>query len=1262
MSMPESKRLAVARLAAAGAILAGLAIAAPLAVHAQGSDRTWDAPWRAGLDALSAGGDLSPSPEPPLIPGLEADESRAVAEEVALRRLHEIALATGRPAAAAARVREFLERPRSPLVEGQARHLLGILLHLSGDLEGARRQWDSLGFISDFQAIGPFANERGSGFSAGAPPEREFDLSAEYPGKRGPVSWRRFGEPGVAGQVELAEFFRPNEEALAYLVTWIDAPEPTDAVLRIGSSGAYRVWIDGVEVAALDVERPIRLDQDAVPVRLRAGAQRMMILSGQTKGRWAFRIRITDDAGSPLPALSISADSREVAAPPQGVDPRREATPARGAIGLLERAEPSVPALRLLGWLLGEIHPHDRNDHPDREAIRRSIELSPDDAHLHWLLAESYREEVGHEAEREENPRRVALERALELDPTFDRARFALVEYHLDRFGNTERAGELLAPALARGEPAPAALELARRVESTKFGLDAAARWDRELEKGLSRELRAPVRLRAASRARDSGDVAGAARLIDEGLAEAPLEEDLLAARIDLATDLGDLATARELLRRRVDARPLATGAWSLLAAFERSAGNLADALAAIDAALRIAPQEERLHAERGQLLHELDREAAAIAAWEQSLALEPNQPRLRALTEYLVASEPGIDDEFRIDIAERLREALASPPDGEHPLRVLLENQASVIEADGTATRFHQQLLRVQTDAGIRQLDVHVVPYAHGEQWVRVLTARVHRPDGTRADAKIRNREPEVREGEYPVWSRAFVDLPPLARGDVVELEYLVEDLRQSFFGDYFGEEFLFGGFLPQDETVYTVRFPSGRKLHQRGYGIEMEPPVERDGLTTWRWRAGETAALEPEPFGPPPEELVPRVEVSTFGTWDEFATWYHHLIRRQFEASPEIRAKVAELVAGAEDAEARVRAIYEFVANEVRYIAWEFGVHGFQPYNAATIYTRRFGDCKDKATLICTMLAEVGIEAWPVLIRGTMERPREDLSLPLISHFNHCIAYVPGIRGGLFLDGTAENHGVTELPSMDRGAEVVVIRGDGAERHTVPWNAPEELAIAEEQTVVIGADGAARIRQLDRLSGDYAVMVRDQFEVATKREEIVERILGPRYPGLVVEKITTSDLEDIGEPVTIELELLAPRYLDLATREVALPPIRDIFSSLEGIASRASRPERAQDLLLGNPREGSLRVEMELPKGYRVRSLPEPLQLADDAVRYDSAIRVEGGKIVIERSYRLASPRVSPADYRRFKEIVDRIERQLDEKIVLEPTAEVN
>ena len=102
------------------------------------------------------------------------------------------------------------------------------------------------------------------------------------------------------------------------------------------------------------------------------------------------------------------------------------------------------------------------------------------------------------------------------------------------------------------------------------------------------------------------------------------------------------------------------------------------------------------------------------------------------------------------------------------------------------------------------------------------------------------------------------------------------------------------------------------------------------------------------------------------------------------------------------------QVRAVYDYVATQIRYVAWEFGIHGYQPYNAATIFARRFGDCKDKSILMTTLLDRLGIEAHPVLVQAAALRGEQDLSTPLLTHFNHCIVFVPGLRSDGSFDQT--------------------------------------------------------------------------------------------------------------------------------------------------------------------------------------------------------------------------------------------------------------
>ena len=114
-------------------------------------------------------------------------------------------------------------------------------------------------------------------------------------------------------------------------------------------------------------------------------------------------------------------------------------------------------------------------------------------------------------------------------------------------------------------------------------------------------------------------------------------------------------------------------------------------------------------------------------------------------------------------------------------------------------------------------------------------------------------------------------------------------------------------------------------------------------------------------------------------------------------------------------------MRAVYDFVVQKTRYVALEFGIHGFKPYRCAQIFARGFGDCKDKATLIVTMLKELGIPATIVILRTGMRGDFETEPASL-APFDHAIAYVPSMD--LYLDGTAEYTGSTELPSMDRGA----------------------------------------------------------------------------------------------------------------------------------------------------------------------------------------------------------------------------------------------
>ncbi len=162
-------------------------------------------------------------------------------------------------------------------------------------------------------------------------------------------------------------------------------------------------------------------------------------------------------------------------------------------------------------------------------------------------------------------------------------------------------------------------------------------------------------------------------------------------------------------------------------------------------------------------------------------------------------------------------------------------------------------------------------------------------------------------------------------------------------------------------------------------------------------QWTVRDVPPIEEEERMPPPFSLAARAEIAYFApggtavaSWDGVGRWYAELTSGRRTTSPEIAEKARQLTAGKTDFDSKVRNLASFLQTDVRYVAIEIGVGGFQPHPAGDIFRARYGDCKDKATLLSSMLKEVGVESDYVLIHT--ERGVVNATVPS-SIFNHAI-----------------------------------------------------------------------------------------------------------------------------------------------------------------------------------------------------------------------------------------------------------------------------
>ena len=157
----------------------------------------------------------------------------------------------------------------------------------------------------------------------------------------------------------------------------------------------------------------------------------------------------------------------------------------------------------------------------------------------------------------------------------------------------------------------------------------------------------------------------------------------------------------------------------------------------------------------------------------------------------------------------------------------------------------------------------------------------------------------------------------------------------------------------------------------------IDLSPLITQaqdEKIYTWAFQ--NIPQIEVEPNMPPEAEINPIILVSTYQSWDEIYKWWQELAKDRMLADKAISEKVTQLIQGKKNKEEIIRAIYNYCAQDIRYVGIEYGQAGYQPHYAGEIFKNKYGDCKDKAILFITMLKSAGFSAYPVLI-GTRGNP---------------------------------------------------------------------------------------------------------------------------------------------------------------------------------------------------------------------------------------------------------------------------------------------
>jgi transglutaminase-like putative cysteine protease len=250
-------------------------------------------------------------------------------------------------------------------------------------------------------------------------------------------------------------------------------------------------------------------------------------------------------------------------------------------------------------------------------------------------------------------------------------------------------------------------------------------------------------------------------------------------------------------------------------------------------------------------------------------------------------------------------------------------------------------------------------------------------------------------------------VNLPKVEIGDVVH-SIARQTIARSFMPGQYAEENVFEDEGYIRHVSYEVHAPADRPLQRIVLRDEVPGTVHYstepgpDHTIIHRWEVNNVPRMFDEPSMPPAENVLQRVLVSTTPTWQDVSKWYSGLSESHLEATtPDMTNKVSELTAGAKTDLDKIKGIFYYVSQEIRYMGLtpETNRPGFEPHDVKDTFKKMDGVCRDKAALLVSLLRIAGLNSYPVLINvGSKMDP--DAPDPF---FNHAIVSVAMAGGNI-------------------------------------------------------------------------------------------------------------------------------------------------------------------------------------------------------------------------------------------------------------------
>jgi Domain of Unknown Function with PDB structure (DUF3857)/Transglutaminase-like superfamily len=567
----------------------------------------------------------------------------------------------------------------------------------------------------------------------------------------------------------------------------------------------------------------------------------------------------------------------------------------------------------------------------------------------------------------------------------------------------------------------------------------------------------------------------------------------------------------------------------------------------------------------------------------------------------------------------------------------VLLDDIGYSVTAPGEYTEHCRRVVKILRPEGRHEAELAL--YLHGQE--KVLSLHAWTLDSSGREFELKDKDFMERSPfTYVLYDDIHMrtaTAPAANPGSVIAFEHEVR--RHRWLNElhwFIAEE------SPVRQAHLLAQFPAGWEYKTFWAGTLPVEPVQAAG-SRWEWTIRDVPGIENEPRMPRFIALSARMELAYFPaggsvtnseSWESLGRWYAGLTADRRVAGAEITARARELTAGKSDFDGKLRALASFVQTDVRYVAIEIGIGGYQPHAANDIFRFRYGDCKDKATLLSSMLQEVGIRSEYVLIHTVRGVTQPDFPSAL---FNHAILAIelPGdsrpesygavvaSKAGkkyLIFDPTDTFTPIGQLRSDLQDSYALLVTGSGGELIHTPLLSPGANTLLRAGHFMLTSDGTLSGEVTETISGDHASRLRSAMIHSNdaQRMQQVEQHLNRSVQGFTLQGLDVQQLRELQQNLVLTYKFTTPQYGQVRGTLMLVRP--RVLGEKSFVVEQ--KPRRYPVELGATSREVD-DYEIQLPEGYVVDDVPEPVKIDMGFATYQSKIDVIGSKVHYRREY---------------------------------------